>query len=102
MAIALRCAIPDAKIMARQEGIILLTGPVGNLSFYRMNGEYFARKKSGVSGEQIKSEPAYARTRENIAEFGRASLATKLFRSAFCVWIKSAADCRVTGRLTAA
>ena len=88
--------------MARQESIILLRGPVGNLSFYKMNGEYFARKKSGVSGERIKSEPAYARTRENIAEFGQASTSSKLLRRAFRELVRTMADSRVTGRLTAA
>lgn len=58
------------------------------------------RKKSGVSGDRIKSEPAYARTRENIAEFGRASLATKLLRTAFCPLVQCAADNRVSSRLT--
>lgn len=86
--------------MARQEDTILLTGPVGNLSFYKTKGGYFVRKKSGVSGDRIKSEPAYARTRENIAEFGRASLATKLFRSAFSPLVQCAADNRVSSRLT--
>jgi hypothetical protein len=88
--------------MARQEGIVLLRGRVGNLSFYKMNGKYFVRRKSGVSGERIKSEAVYARTRENIAEFGRASLSAKLFRRAFGPSIRSMSDTRITGRLTAA
>lgn len=85
--------------MARQEDTILLTGPVGNLSFYKTRDGYFVRKKSGVSGDRIKSEPAYARTRENIAEFGRASLATKLLRTAFSPLVQCAADNRVSSRL---
>lgn len=88
--------------MGKQEGTILLTGRVGNISFYKTREGYFARKTSGVSGERIRSEPAYARTRENIAEFGRASLATKLFRRAFRSLVQRAVDSRVSGRLTGA
>lgn len=85
--------------MARQEGTILLTGPVGNLSYYKSKGGYFVRRKSGVSAERIHSEPAFARTRENIAEFRCATLAAKLFRSAFQPLFESA-DNRVSSRLT--
>lgn len=86
--------------MARQEGTILLTGPVGDLSFYKIRGKYFVRRKSGVSGDRIKSEPAFARTRENIAEFRRAVLATKLVRAAFSSLLPRVADNRVSSRLT--
>ena len=86
--------------MARQEGTILLTGPVGNLSFYKSRGKYFVRRKSGVNGDRIKSEPAFARTRENISEFRRAVLATKLLRAAFTSLLSRVADNRVSSRLT--
>lgn len=86
--------------MARQEGTILLTGAVGDLSFYKSRGKYFVRRKSGVSGDRIKSEPAFARTRENIAEFRRAVLATKLLRAAFSSLLSRVADNRVSSRLT--
>ena len=82
--------------MARQEGLILLTGPVGNLSFYRTRDGYFVRRKSGVSRNRIMNDAAYARTRENIAEFRRASMGAKLLRSAFRPWC----DNRLSGRLT--
>ena len=88
--------------MARQEGIIRLTGRVGNLSFYKSQDGYLVRKKSGVSRKRIMSDPAYARTRENIAEFRRGALATKLLRRAFSSVIRTAADNRVTSRLTSA
>ena len=88
--------------MARQEGIIQLTGRVGNLSFYKSQDGYLVRRKSGVSRARIMSDPAYARTRENIAEFARGALATKLLRRAFASCIRTAADNRVTSRLTSA
>lgn len=86
--------------MGRQEGVIQLTGGVGNLSFYKSQDGYLVRKKSGVSRERIMSDRAYTRTRENIAEFGRGAKATKLLRRAFGPLIRTAADNRVTSRLT--
>ena len=88
--------------MGRQEGIIQLTGGVGNLSFYKSQDGYLVRKKSRVSRKRIMSSPAYARTRENIAEFRRGALATKLIRRAFSSFMPTAADNRVTSRLTSA
>ena len=66
--------------MARQKGPILLTGQVDNLSYYKMNGKHFVRRKSGVSRDRLMSDAVYERTRENIAIFGQASLAAKLLR----------------------
>ena len=86
--------------MGRQEGIIQLTGSIGHLSFYKSQDGYLARKKSGVSRKRIMTDPAYARTRENIAEFRQGALATKLIRRAFGSFIRRAADNRVTSRLT--
>lgn len=76
-----------------------MTGPVGNLSFYKSRGKYFVRRKSGVNGDRIKSEPAFARTRENISEFRRAVLATKLLRAAFTSLLSRVADNRVSSWL---
>jgi len=87
--------------MARQKGVIKLEGRIGDLSFYKSGGEYMARTKGGVDAERIKTDPAYARTRENGAEFGRAGKAGKLLRSAFKVPISRSADKRVASRLAA-
>lgn len=88
--------------MGRQDGIIQLTGRIGNLSFYKSQDGYLVRKKSGVSRRRIMSDPAYARTRKNITEFARGAGATKLIRRAFYSLIHTAADNRVTSRLTSA
>lgn len=47
------------------------TGPIGNLSFYKMHGtdKVVVRKKGGASKQQIKTAPEFARTRENNTEF---------------------------------
>lgn len=88
--------------MGRQDSLIQLTGGVGNLSFYKTQDGYLARKKSGITADRIKFDPAFARTRENIAEFTRSGRATKLLRNAFRSLLSSSADNRATSRLTAA
>jgi hypothetical protein len=87
--------------MARQEDTILLTGLVDGLSYYKTKkGGYFVRRKSGVSRERIMSEPAFAHTRKNIAEFRTATLAATLVRRAFASLFECGADNRVSSRLT--
>ena len=86
--------------MGRQDSLIQLTGGVGNLSFYKTQDGYLARRKTGVTAERIKTDPAFARVRENIAEFTRSGLGAKLLRTAFRSLLQTSADNRVTGRLT--
>jgi hypothetical protein len=86
--------------MARQRGIIKLTGKVGDLSFYKTQDGYLAREKGGVDAARIKNDPAFARTRENGQEFGMAAKAGKLVRDAFRPLMMRAADGRVASRLT--
>ncbi len=86
--------------MARQKGVIKLEGRIGDLSFYKSGGDYLARSKGGVDGDRIKNDPAFARTRENGVEFGRAGKASKLLRNALKVPISKSADNRVASRLT--
>lgn len=86
--------------MARQKGIIKLTGKIGDLSFYKSKDGYLAREKGGVDGERIKKDPAFARTRENGSEFGLAATSGKTLRDAFRPLMMRAADNRITSRLT--
>ncbi|TRX72577.1 hypothetical protein [Carboxylicivirga sp. M1479] len=88
--------------MARQKGVIKLEGRVGDLSFYKSGNEYLAREKGGVDGDRIKKDPAYARTRENGAEFGRAGKAGKELRNALNEVLVRSADKRVSNRLASA
>lgn len=86
--------------MATQKGVIKLEGAVGDLSFYKRKGKYFARSKGGVSGDRIKNDPAFVRTRENQQEFGRACAAGKLLRTALRQVILQGKDSGMTSRLT--
>ena len=71
--------------MARQKGVIKLEGRIGDLSFYKSGGDYLARAKGGVDGDRIKNDPAFARTRENGEEFGRAGKASKLVITSYSI-----------------
>jgi hypothetical protein len=86
--------------MALQESVIQLTGGLGNLSFYKTEDGYLARKKNKISAERLKFDPAFARTRENNAEFGRAGLGSKLLRNALRTMLLNCADKRMNSRLT--
>jgi len=67
--------------MARQKGILKLTGALGELSFYYLNGEPVARKKGfGFNGKHIKSSPRMARVRENGSEFKHCALVNQAVR----------------------
>ncbi|MEH6682534.1 MAG: hypothetical protein V7724_18480 [Sediminicola sp.] len=86
--------------MARQKGVLKFKGAMGGISFYRTQDGHFARTQGGVDGSRIANDPAFQRTRENGAEFGRAGKAGKLLRSAFRAALLNTADKRVVGRLT--
>ena len=60
-----------------------------------------AKQKSEVPADKIANDPAFQRTRENNAEFGRAGKGGKLLRTAFRSLLQKAADSRMVGRLTA-
>jgi len=86
--------------MATQKGVIKLEGAVGDLSFYKKKGKYYARSKGGISADRMKNDPAFARTRENQQEFGRAGKAGKLLRTSLREVIMHAKDSGMSGRLT--
>jgi len=86
--------------MAKQTGIIKLQGTIGDISFYKQDGQHYAKGKGGVDAQRIATDPAFQRTRENGSEFGRAGKGSKLLRSAIRLLLQNAKDSRVTSRLT--
>lgn len=86
--------------MARQKGIIKLKGTMGDITFYRTADGYMAREKGGISAERMRTDPAFQRTRENMAEFGRAGKAGKTLRSPILGLLRTAGDRRMVSRLT--
>jgi len=77
-----------------------LEGTIGNITFYKSKAGYLAKQKTSISGDRIATDPAFERTRENGAEFGRAGKAGKLLRTAFRALLLNAGDSYVASRLT--
>ena len=68
--------------MAKQRGIIKLEGTIGDITFQKTQDGYLAKEKSSIPASRIATDPAFQRTRENNAEFGRAGKAGKVLRNA--------------------
>ncbi|MBT1689163.1 hypothetical protein [Dawidia soli] len=88
--------------MARQDSIIKFKGQMGGISFYKSAQDgHLARQKGGVDAKRIQTDPAFARTRENGSEFGRAGSNGKLLRTAFRSQLLNTGDSRMANRLSA-
>jgi hypothetical protein len=48
--------------MAKQVGDIKIIGCIDNIQFYKMDGNYYARKKSSLTGRRVKTDKAFAIT----------------------------------------
>lgn len=67
--------------MPEQCGPLFMTGAIDDLCFYKMEGKYYLRMKSSLTGKRVKRDPAFRRTRENAAQLGQASkLASGVYR----------------------
>ncbi|MBP0904509.1 hypothetical protein ACFSKN_11460 [Mariniflexile gromovii] len=86
--------------MAKLNSIIKIEGTLDNLTFYKGKEGYLVKTKSSVSAKRIKNDPAYARTRENGAEFGHAATSGKQLRRSILDLLTDAKDDLVTSRLT--
>lgn len=85
--------------MAKLKSLIKLEGTIEDLTFYKSADGYFVRTKGGVSKNRIMNDPAFARTRENGAEFGSIALSGKLLRTALGPMVFRAKDSKLTSRL---
>lgn len=63
--------------MAKQTGFLKITGTLGDITFYELDGEFYARKKSSLDGKRVKRDPRFRRTMEEAGEFGKASKAAR-------------------------
>ena len=85
--------------MAKQTGPIPLSGTLGGVTFYNLDGKNYARLARQLSKRRMKQDPAFARTRENSSEFGQASKAGALFRKAFKSQTKPFSDMHYCSRV---
>lgn len=87
------------EIMAKLRSLIKLEGTMDDLTFYKGADGYFVRSKGGVSKKRIMNDPAFARTRENGAEFGSIASSGKLLCTALGPMLFKAKDSKLTSRL---
>jgi hypothetical protein len=66
--------------MAKNIGLIKISGKVGDLQFFQKDGKTYVGLTSSVSKDRILKDPAFKRTRENMAEFGAAATISKAIR----------------------
>ncbi len=63
--------------MAKQTGPLQITGTIGGITFYEMDGQFYARSKSSLDGRRVRKDPKFRRTMQEAGEFGKASKAAR-------------------------
>jgi hypothetical protein len=48
--------------MAKQAGTIKIDGTIGDICFYRLHEEHYARTKSALSAKRVRHDPAFKDT----------------------------------------
>ena len=59
--------------MAKQAGMIKIRGTIGDICFYRLHEEHYARSKRSLSGKRVKHDPAFKGTMKYAALLACAS-----------------------------
>jgi hypothetical protein len=85
--------------MGKLTGIIKLEGTLDGLTFYKSKDGHLVRTKGGVNKKRIMTDPAFARTRENLSEFGQNAKAGKLIRDAVGLMLNNAKDSKLSSRM---
>lgn len=88
--------------MARQLGHVKYKGTIGEIRHFKIKGlsGNFAGLNGGATGDQIKNDSAFVRTRENMNEFGGCASVGKSLRTGFSQIMRQMSDPQLTGRLT--
>lgn len=86
--------------MARQRGIFKIEGKLDDVVFFKSRDGFLVRQDNPLTAERIATDPAFQRTRENGAEFGKAGKAGKILRLAFRSLLQHASDSKMVSRLT--
>lgn len=87
--------------MATNTSFLTLEGALSGLIFYVRDGRNLVRRKNGISKSRILNDPAFARTRENMSEFGGAAKVGKAMRTGFGSLIGTLGDTYLSARLNA-
>lgn len=89
--------------MAKQTGLVRYSGTMGGVRHFKIKGLIgdYAGLIGGPSAEQVATDAAFIRTRENNMEFGGCAKAAKAVRVGLSALMKQMSDPQFTGRLTA-
>ncbi len=86
--------------MAKQVSIFKLNGTIDGVTFYKTSKDgHLAKAKGGVAKTKLLTDPKFARTRENMAEFGSAGKSGKILRDSIESIVNQAKDNRMISRL---
>ena len=86
--------------MAQQKGFIRLkTGSMGDTTFVKTKDGYRAQEKMVVNSAKFKTDPAFARVRENASNFSRAAKNGQVIRASANALLQTAKDPKVVSRL---
>lgn len=86
--------------MAKQKGPLKIVGSLEDINFYKLKKGYAVRMKGGVDKDRILNEARFARTRENMSEFGHCATSGKYLRKAASSLSLTAKDGTSVARLT--
>lgn len=87
-------------MMAKSKSLFEIDGTLGNVTFYRSNGQNYAKTKGSITKKQIMGDKAFQRLRENMQEFAGSAKAGKAFREIFAGIVKIMQDSILSGRVT--
>jgi hypothetical protein len=86
--------------MAKQKGVIPLSGTLDGINFYIRKGTAVARKAGGgFNGKAIKNSTKMVRVRENNSEFGHCSRVKKVFKDSLANFFLNYKDAELHGRM---
>lgn len=85
--------------MAKFDGIFDIQGTLKGMTFYKTADGIRIRTKGGISKQRIMNDPAFARTRENGAEFAHSAKMSQLLRQSVSTLVADAKDSRTSSRL---
>ena len=67
--------------MGKQKGPLFITGTYNGICYYEMDGEYYFRKASSLSGKRVKRDPSFALTMTYAGILGQAAIiASEVYR----------------------
>jgi hypothetical protein len=69
------------SFMAKQTGDLFIEGTIEDLSFYKMEGAYYVRMKSSLTGKRFWRDKAFEGSRKSSSRFGEGNrIASRVYR----------------------